>query len=186
MVSCQCQSVTLGNSLQCNVKSFSFKVRTFEIFFCLAPTPGQLPANEVGIGQIFDRVIMHRAQTFVGQLFGTSSRQVESTAAKKSKLLTRPYPKWLVVSEEVQRALDKNSAVVALESTIISHGMPYPQNYETAKQVEEVARSNGATPATIAILDGVVHVGLTDESLKKLAVCNKPKIIFTPTCKHNH
>lgn len=77
---------------------------------------------------------------------------------------------WLYVDPEVQDALDNNKPIVALESTIISHGMPYPQNYETAREVEQVARKNGAIPATIAILDGVVHVGLSDESLKKLAV----------------
>jgi hypothetical protein len=58
---------------------------------------------------------------------------------------------------------------VALESTIISHGMPYPQNLETAKQVEGVVRAHGAVPATIAVLGGVPHVGLTPSQLERLA-----------------
>lgn len=58
-------------------------------------------------------------------------------------------------------ALAAGRPVVALESTIISHGMPYPQNLETAKQVEGVVRAHGAVPATIAVLGGVPHVGLT-------------------------
>lgn len=63
------------------------------------------------------------------------------------------------VSPEVQRALEDGRAVVALESTIISHGMPYPQNLHTALEVEEVVRRNGAVPATIAIIGGVPHIG---------------------------
>ncbi|CAI0541823.1 unnamed protein product [Linum tenue] len=63
-------------------------------------------------------------------------------------------------SPEVYQALSSGRAVVALESTIISHGMPYPQNLDTAKQVEEIVRKNGAVPATIAILDGVPCVGV--------------------------
>jgi pseudouridine-5'-phosphate glycosidase len=56
--------------------------------------------------------------------------------------------------------------VVALESTIISHGMPYPQNVECARELESIVRAAGAVPATIAVLDGVIHVGLTDEQLE--------------------
>lgn len=62
-----------------------------------------------------------------------------------------------------------NKPIVALESTIITHGMPFPQNYETAKEVEDVVRSQGAVPATIAILNGQIQVGLDDSALKKLA-----------------
>ncbi|CAI0541820.1 unnamed protein product [Linum tenue] len=72
-------------------------------------------------------------------------------------------------SPEVYQALSSGRAVVALESTIISHGMPYPQNLDTAKQVEEIVRKNGAVPATIAILDGVPCVGLSAEQLERLA-----------------
>ncbi|QNO15676.1 pseudouridine-5'-phosphate glycosidase [Alkalicella caledoniensis] len=73
------------------------------------------------------------------------------------------------ISEEVKTALENNKPVVALESTIISHGMPYPKNLETALEVEEVVRAGGAIPATIAILDGVIKVGLTEAEIKQLA-----------------
>lgn len=74
------------------------------------------------------------------------------------------------VSPEVSEALSNGNAVVALESTIISHGMPYPQNLETAKEVEAIVRNNGAVPATIAILDGTPCVGLSLEELERLAI----------------
>ncbi|KAF9611328.1 hypothetical protein IFM89_030117 [Coptis chinensis] len=73
------------------------------------------------------------------------------------------------ISPEVADALSRGDAVVALESTIISHGMPYPQNLKTAKEVEAIVRENGAVPATIAILDGVPCVGLNAEELERLA-----------------
>jgi pseudouridine-5'-phosphate glycosidase len=73
------------------------------------------------------------------------------------------------LSADVYEALSHGRAVVALESTIISHGMPYPQNLETAKEVEAIVRENGAVPATVAILDGVPCVGLSAEELERLA-----------------
>lgn len=76
--------------------------------------------------------------------------------------------KYLEISKEVKDALDNNKPVVALESTIISHGMPYPQNVETALKVEEIVRENGAVPATIAILNGKLKVGLTKEEVDYL------------------
>lgn len=69
---------------------------------------------------------------------------------------------------EVKSALENNQPVIALESTIISHGMPYPQNIEMAKTVENIIREGGAVPATIAIMDGRIKVGLDEESLEKL------------------
>ena len=75
---------------------------------------------------------------------------------------------YVVVSEEVAAALASNQPVVALESTIISHGMPYPQNVETALNVEQVIRDNGAIPATIAIIGGVLKVGLSTEEIEYL------------------
>ncbi|SMX28440.1 Pseudouridine-5'-phosphate glycosidase [Pelagimonas phthalicica] len=72
-------------------------------------------------------------------------------------------------SPAVAQALQDGRPVVALESTIITHGMPWPQNLEVARQVEATVRENGAEPATIAVIDGVLHVGLTDEQLEKLA-----------------
>ena len=70
------------------------------------------------------------------------------------------------VSEEVQNALKNNIPVVALESTIISHGMPYPQNVETALNVEKIIRENGCVPATIGIIDGVGIVGMSEEEIE--------------------
>lgn len=70
------------------------------------------------------------------------------------------------VSEEVQNALKNNIPVVALESTIISHGMPYPQNVETALNVERIIRENGCVPATIGIIDGVGIVGMSEEEIE--------------------
>ncbi|KAF3614430.1 Pseudouridine-5'-phosphate glycosidase, partial [Capsicum annuum] len=76
---------------------------------------------------------------------------------------------WIKMSPEVSGALKCGSPIVALESTIISHGMPYPQNFETAKELEVIVKENGAVPATIAILDGVPCIGLTTEELETLA-----------------
>jgi pseudouridine-5'-phosphate glycosidase len=72
-------------------------------------------------------------------------------------------------SPEVAQALKSGQPIVALESTIISHGLPRPSNLTVAREVEEIVRAHGAVPATIAILDGVVHIGLTDEQLVEIA-----------------
>ncbi|UXX83642.1 pseudouridine-5'-phosphate glycosidase [Roseovarius pelagicus] len=72
-------------------------------------------------------------------------------------------------SDEVRAARDADAPIVALESTIITHGMPYPQNLQTARAVEDAVRANGAVPATIAVLDGVLHIGLSDAQLDALA-----------------
>ncbi|KAH0926060.1 hypothetical protein HID58_018316 [Brassica napus] len=77
------------------------------------------------------------------------------------------------ISPQVSEALSNGRAVVALESTIISHGMPYPQNLQTAKEVESIVRENGAVPATIAILNGVPCIGLNEEELERLASLGK-------------
>lgn len=76
---------------------------------------------------------------------------------------------FVLVSKEVRFALDRGAPVVALESTIITHGMPYPQNLETALRVEETIREAGATPATIAILEGKCRAGLARHELEALA-----------------
>jgi pseudouridylate synthase len=73
-------------------------------------------------------------------------------------------------SDEVAAALSQGRAVVALESTIISHGMPYPRNIETAHALEAEVRANGAVPATIAVIDGELRVGLDGASLERLAL----------------
>ena len=76
--------------------------------------------------------------------------------------------KYLDINPEVRAALKEGKPVVALESTIISHGMPYPKNVETALKVESIIRENGAIPATIAILEGRLKVGLTTEEVEFL------------------
>ena len=75
---------------------------------------------------------------------------------------------YLEVSEEVKHALENNIPVVALESTIISHGMPYPQNVETALKVESIVRENGCIPATTAIINGKLKAGLTKDEIELL------------------
>ncbi|MEC7668493.1 MAG: pseudouridine-5'-phosphate glycosidase [Pseudomonadota bacterium] len=75
----------------------------------------------------------------------------------------------ITYSKDVAAARDAGQPIVALESTIITHGMPWPQNLEVAQQVERTVREGGAVPATIAVLDGTLHVGLDDEQLTKLA-----------------
>ena len=74
--------------------------------------------------------------------------------------------KYLDISKEVREALNAGKPVVALESTIISHGMPYPQNVETALAVEKIVRENGAVPATIAIIGGRLKAGLTPAEIE--------------------
>jgi len=74
--------------------------------------------------------------------------------------------RYLDLSPEVKRAMEQGLPIVALESTIISHGMPYPKNVQTAVAVEKVIRDNGAVPATIAIIQGRLKVGLTEDELE--------------------
>lgn len=78
------------------------------------------------------------------------------------------FNKYLDVAPEVKKALEEGKPVVALESTIISHGMPYPKNVETALNVEKVIRDNGAIPATIAIIGGRLKAGLSKEEIEYL------------------
>eukprot|EP01118_Nematostelium_gracile_P013601 TRINITY_DN5160_c0_g1_i2.p1 TRINITY_DN5160_c0_g1~~TRINITY_DN5160_c0_g1_i2.p1 ORF type:complete len:665 (+),score=151.36 TRINITY_DN5160_c0_g1_i2:56-2050(+) len=74
-----------------------------------------------------------------------------------------------IFSEEVVRGRLEGKAIVALESTVISHGLPFPHNFETAKEIEHIVRSGGAVPATIAILRGKIHIGLNETSLLELS-----------------
>jgi len=76
---------------------------------------------------------------------------------------------FLEIQPEVKKALAEGQPVLALESTIISHGMPYPQNIKTALEVEEIVRKNGVVPATIAIFNGKCHAGLSQERLEYFA-----------------
>jgi len=77
--------------------------------------------------------------------------------------------KWIDISEEIQDSIKGNGAVVALESTIISHGMPFPQNLETALEVESIIRKEGVIPATIAVVEGRIKIGLNNLELERFA-----------------
>lgn len=79
------------------------------------------------------------------------------------------FKEYLDIQPEIQKAIHEGKPVVALESTIIAHGMPYPQNIETAKAVEQIVRDHGAVPATIAILNGRLKIGLHEKELEYLA-----------------
>jgi pseudouridine-5'-phosphate glycosidase len=84
-------------------------------------------------------------------------------------ILTAMSQLTFTTSPEVTEALKSGKPIVALESTIISHGLPRPSNLTVAREVEEIVRSRGAVPATIAVLDGIVHIGLTDDQLVDIA-----------------
>lgn len=99
--------------------------------------------------------------------------------------MTEPHP-MLAVAEEVREALASGRPVVALESTIISHGMPYPKNVQTAREVEQLIRDGGAVPATVAVLHGVPRIGLddaeldllgSDEHVRKVSIRDLPYVV---------
>ena len=75
--------------------------------------------------------------------------------------------RYVSYSEEVREAMKYGKPVVALESTIITYGMPYPNNVKAAREVQQIVRDNGAVPATIAIMDGKIKIGLSDEELER-------------------
>ncbi|KAJ1823132.1 hypothetical protein LPJ56_003025, partial [Coemansia sp. RSA 2599] len=89
---------------------------------------------------------------------------------------SKPLSPYIELSPSVKRALDNGEPVVALESTIISHGMPYPQNVETARQVEKIVADSGSTPATVALIDGKIHVGLREAELDLLGRAGKSAV----------
>ena len=76
------------------------------------------------------------------------------------------FQQYLDITPEIAEAIAQNKPVVALESTILSHGMPYPSNLAFAKRVDDIIREQGAVPATIAIMNGPRKVGLTEEELE--------------------
>lgn len=88
-----------------------------------------------------------------------------------------PRNRRLVISEEIREAFFEKKGVVALESTVITHGLPYPDNLNTALELEHTVRESGAIPATIAVIEGVVRVGLSKVELKQLASCKAPQKI---------
>lgn len=79
-------------------------------------------------------------------------------------------PNWIKLSPEVETAREASGPIVALESTVITHGLPRPVNLELARRLEEIVREAGATPATVAVLGGELCIGLDDESLERLAL----------------
>lgn len=83
---------------------------------------------------------------------------------------------FFIIDDNVKNALSSNKPVVALESTIISHGMPFPQNVETALNAERIIRENGAIPATIAIINGIIKVGLNENEIRYLGKLGKEAI----------
>ena len=84
------------------------------------------------------------------------------------------YQNYLTITDEIKQAMQQGKPVVALESTILSHGMPYPENLEFAHKVEEIVRDLGVIPATTAIIDGKLKVGLTDDEL--LLMCKAENV----------
>ncbi len=86
--------------------------------------------------------------------------------------MTHSISQYLTFTDEVREALDSGKPIVALETTIISHGMPYPQNIEMARTVERIIREQGAVPATIGIMDGRVKIGLNEQELEAFATSN--------------
>jgi pseudouridine-5'-phosphate glycosidase len=114
-------------------------------------------------------VVKNRLRVLVNHVVSKPLQYVSyASSSSKSVPLSLPESISFYVHPDVRQALQNNGPVVALESTIISHGMPYPQNVETAIRVENQVRKNGAIPATIAILDGVIHIGLDEAQLQKL------------------
>jgi len=79
-------------------------------------------------------------------------------------------PEWLILHPEVSKALVEDKAIVALESTVITHGLPRPVNFELARQMEKEIRQVGAVPATTALLKGEVRIGLSEQDLERLAL----------------
>lgn len=79
------------------------------------------------------------------------------------------FKKYILINQEVNEAIKENTPIVALESTIISHGMPYPKNIEMAMECERIIRKENVVPATIAIIKGIIKIGLTEEDLEFLA-----------------
>lgn len=84
------------------------------------------------------------------------------------------YHKWLAISSDVERAISANRAIVALETTVIAHGLPFPENIATARDCEAAVRDQGAVPATIGLADGVVRVGMPLEEIEAFATSTEP------------
>ena len=83
--------------------------------------------------------------------------------------MTTGFEELIVRSNEIKRAMSISLSIVALESTVLTHGLPRPQNLQLAHDMEHTVRTEGATPATIAFLDGNLHVGLSESEIERLA-----------------
>ncbi|XP_074863343.1 uncharacterized protein LOC142019875 isoform X2 [Carettochelys insculpta] len=105
----------------------------------------------------------------IGNLVYTLGRQTVSVAPRITQMRRFLHGTHFRVSASVEEALADGRPIVALESTVITHGMPYPQNLSMAREVEEIIRTNGSVPATVGILTGRIHIGLNDEELQFLA-----------------
>ncbi|XP_053889809.1 uncharacterized protein LOC128840168 isoform X3 [Malaclemys terrapin pileata] len=105
----------------------------------------------------------------IGNLACTLGRQTAAVAPRIIQMRRFLHGTHFRVSSLVEEALADGRPIIALESTIITHGMPYPQNLSMAREVEEIVRTNGSVPATVGILNGRIHIGLNDEELQFLA-----------------
>ena len=85
--------------------------------------------------------------------------------------MKKQIPTSIILSNEIRDALAQNMPIVALESAVITHGLPYPTNLELAQEVEEIIRNVGAVPATIAMMDGKIHIGLSNAEIERLSAC---------------
>ena len=112
---------------------------------------------------------LQRVQQHLQPSFESSAHTPRLAPSATSTPFLSNLHRHIVLSPAVQDALLSRSPVLALESTIITHGMKYPENYNTALRVQQVASSLFVTPATIAVLAGRIHVGLTDEQIEQLA-----------------
>ncbi|XP_077990684.1 uncharacterized protein LOC144445007 [Glandiceps talaboti] len=116
---------------------------------------------------IYQRILLQNSRSILARV-----SQLENLSTTKHVISVQRRhisDSLLHIHPSVSSALSAGKPVVALESTIITHGLPYPHNLSTAQLVESVVRDNNATPATIAILDGKIHVGLTNEQLERIS-----------------
>ena len=130
----------------------------------------------------------HRLQVISNHLVSKPLQYLLSSSTQQQSPPSTPSsvsspPPMIQIHPSVQQSLDKYgngrgmNNIVALESTIITHGMPYPHNVQTARRVEAVIREHGAIPATIAILDGIIHVGLSDDEMDRLSQLGEQHLV---------
>ncbi|XP_073178605.1 uncharacterized protein [Lepidochelys kempii] len=142
--------------------------RTAQANSAASPTSLQSCSSENSV-QTAAHVCQTETQSMIGNLACTLGRQTASVAPRIIQMRRFLHGTHFRVSSSVAEALADGRPIVALESTIITHGMPYPQNLSMAREVEEIVRTNGSVPATVGILNGRIHIGLNDEELQFLA-----------------